>query len=228
MKPISLYRRLCSLAAISFVFLTACTEMNDVHSLYLQRGETIYVGKPDSAIIFPGNERARLRFWSSDMKAAKLVIYWRSKTDSLVLDIPPHLPEDSMDVMISNLSETNYSFDLVTMNNDFGNRSIPLQISCNIYGEQFQDALLDRFISTSTLSPELQLEIKWQGAVQKGIGCEVQYVHMNGITMTLYVPMTESTTLIDSVGGAVNYRTLFLPEETAIDTFYTAYRPVSF
>ena len=226
MKPIFLFRPLCGLLVIAFVMLIGCTEMNDVHSVYLQRGETIYVGKPDSAEARPGNGRMQLRFWSSDMKAVKMVVYWRSGTDSVIVDIPKHLPTESLDLVIPNLAESNYTFELVTMNQDLRNRSVPFQVSGTVYGELFQSALLDRFITSSTLSPEQQLEIKWRGAIEKGIGCEVQYVDANGVTATVFVPMAEPITQIDQVQSPVYYRTLFLPEQNAIDTFYTEYKPV--
>src|SRR5690554_2206975 len=67
--------------------LSSCSKMNDLHDEYLKRGEQIYVGQPDSAKIFPGNERALLRYWTSDPKASKLLVYWNARQDSLLLDI---------------------------------------------------------------------------------------------------------------------------------------------
>lgn len=208
------------------IFLGACSKMNDLHDVYLQRGETIYVGKPDSVKIFGGKERVKIRFWSSDPKAANLVIYWLTRTDSMSFSIPDHPAADSLEFIIKGLPEYNYSFELVTTNKNFGNRSVPLESNGNSYGAIFQSGLLDRLIGSSRLSDTNELEINWLGAIENAIGTEVEYVNSEGATLTRFVPIDESFTLIEQVTSSVKYRTLYLPEKNAIDTFYTAYRPV--
>lgn len=212
------------------LLLGACSKMNDLHDVYLRRGETIYVGKPDSVKIFGGKERIKIRFWSSDPKAANLVIYWLNRTDSIVFSIPPHVATDSLEVIIPNLPEYNYSFEFVTTNKIFGNKSVPLEVNGNSYGANFQSSLLDRLISSTTLLTINQLEIKWLGTIEKGIGNEITYVNTSGVSKRIYVPMSDAQTLIDSVDllKGIKTRTLFLPEPNAIDTFYTAFKDIPF
>jgi hypothetical protein len=226
MKSNYIYK-LPHLCIVLFVFLTSCSKMNDSIDKYLRNGETLYVGKPDSAMVFAGKERVKLRYWSSDPKAVKLVVYWQSRTDSIVVDIPIHLAKDSVDVIIPNLPEYNYSFELVTTNKDFENRSVPLQISGSSYGDKFQSSLLNRTMAYSRLYHPTYLEIKWNGAVEKSVGSELLYVNTDGNNVTRFVPVTDSETVLTDLVGGVNYRTLFLPETSAIDTFYTALTPVS-
>lgn len=229
MKPIykPIYARLTLGLGMTMLLLSACSKMNDLHDGYLQKGEKIYVGKPDSVKVFGGRERVLIRLWDSDPKAVNLVVYWLSRTDSQLVTIPAHGPRDSIDIIIPGLPEYSYSFELVTANKDMQNRSVPFEVSGSSYGQNFQSSLLDRLISTSSLNDEHQLAITWLGGIQKGIGTELSYYNTAGDSMTVFVPMAEPTTLIEDVSSPVQYRTLFLPEETAIDTFYTAFRPVN-
>lgn len=217
---------LCGFAAPALFFLGSCSKMNDLHDVYLRKGETLYVGKPDSIQVLPGKERVKLLYWVSDPKATKLVVYWLSKTDSIVADVPPHSSvDDTLELIIDGLAENQYSFTLHTMNSDFKNRSVALQTSGMVYGSQFQSSLLNRLIASGTLSSTNQLEITWLGAVEKGIGSEIRYRGVDGTTQTVYAPMSDEVTSIDGVAGDVAYRTLFLPEPTAIDTFFTDWEP---
>lgn len=212
---------------IFFAFIASCSKMNDLHDVYLRRGETIYVGKPDSVIFFAGKKRVKLRYWESDPKAAKLAVYWLSRTDSIILDIPPHLAKDSVEVIIPNLPEYSYSFELITMNKDYKNRSVPFQSSGNSYGDNFQSNLTNRGIKY-TANPLLnKLTITWIGAVEKGIGTEVVYVNKDGDSEVKFVPMSEKSTVINDWSREAKYRTLFLPEPSAIDTFYTEFKTIN-
>ncbi|MCX6220247.1 MAG: DUF4998 domain-containing protein [Bacteroidia bacterium] len=226
MKSNYIYR-LVNICIVIFVFLSSCSKMNDLHDKYLQRGETLYVGKPDSVKVLAGRERIKIRFWSSDPKAVKLAVYWLSRSDSAIFDIPPHLAKDSVEIIIPNLPESNYSFELVTMNKDFKNRSVTFQASGSSFGDRFQASLTNRVVQSSRrrLYPNY-LETKWFGAIEKAIGCEFAYVNTLGVSVKKFVPITETTTLITNLVGGVNYRTLFLPTASAIDTFYTAFIPV--
>lgn len=224
MKPNYIYK-LVNLCVVLFVLLSSCSKMNDMHDEYLRRGETIYVGKPDSVIVFAGKERVKFRYWISDPKAAKLAVYWLSRTDSVIVDIPAHLAKDPIELIIPNLPEYNYSFELVTMNKDFKNRSVTFPINGSTYGAKFQSTLINRPIKSSLKYPTY-LETLWLGAIEKGIGCELTYVNTLGASVKTLVPMTDKLNTITDLVGGINYRTLYLPTPTAIDTFYTAYQPV--
>lgn len=226
MKP-NYINKLVPLSIVFIVFLSSCSKMNDLHDEYLRRGETIYVGKPDSVKILAGKKRVKVRYWSSDPKATKLAVYWLSRTDSVIVDIPAHSAKDSLEFIIPNLPEYNYSFELVTMNNQFKNRSVTFQASGSSFGERFQSTLSDRLVQSSRRRLySTYLETKWLGSIEKAIGCELVYVNTLGATVKKFVPMTETTTLITDLVGGVNYRTLYLPTVSSIDTFYTAFKPL--
>ena len=49
--------------------VAACSDMNDLHDIYLQNGETIYTAKFDSVKLYPGRYRVRVDYWVTDPKA---------------------------------------------------------------------------------------------------------------------------------------------------------------
>ena len=200
--------------------VSACSKMNDLHNKYLQNGEMIYVGKPDSVVAFAGKERVKLRYWVTDPKAVKMVIYWSSRTDSMVIDIPAHLAKDSLEVIIPNLPEKSYSFELVTMNKNNSDRSVPKDIIGHSYGDVFQSIIGSRTTKDASKFPE-GIFINWLNAPEKSIGCELIYVDTLGNSVKRFVPDSVTETTITDAAGGIKYHTLFLPEVSAFDTFYT-------
>lgn len=221
--------KIIHLFALSGVILLtsyACTDMNYLHDDYLKRGETIYVGRPDSVKTFPGKERIKIQYWLSDPKAVYLVINFASGRDSVLLNVPPHPLKDSLEVYLDNLPEEDYLLELVTMNKDFRHRSIPYQISASSYGAIFQEGLVNRIISSATVIEGDSVEIKWLGAVENGLGSELIYKDKAGKDNKVFIPMSERISKIADFSSGLEYRTAFLPEEHAIDTFYTDFQPI--
>lgn len=225
MKAISLYLLCCLLSGL---LISSCTGMNDYHDEYLKRGETLYVGKVDSARIYPGLGRLVIQYWNSDPKAKKLKVYWKSRTDSMLLDIPEKPASQAVEIVIPNLEENNYLIEMVTMNAEMKNPSIVFQAGGRVYGDKFQASLSDRQIRTAVFMPTGEAEIRWLGAVEKAIGTELSYTDKTGKEVNKFVPIGEQITTLADLAGNLRYRTLFVPEAMAVDTFYRDFQAVSF
>ncbi|MGV8090514.1 MAG: DUF4998 domain-containing protein [Mangrovibacterium sp.] len=198
--------------------------MNDLHDPYMKKGEQIYTGRVDSAKVFSGNSRVLLRYWTSDVKAKNLLIYWLSGSDSVLLNIPEKQATDAVDVSISNLPEGTLYFDLYTFNKDMKNRSVVFNTEGNVYGERYQQSLLNRRIKTKVFDPvNGRLTITWLGSVPNSIGCDFEFTDRNGTVQSGRIPSTGPVSVWENVASDFKYRTLFLPEEGAVDTFYTGY-----
>lgn len=221
--------KLCKLVCFGFILIMigSCTKMNDFHDEYLKRGELLYVGRVDSADVMPGKKRVQIRYWSSDPKAKKLKIYWKSKTDSLLLDIPAGSGEVPVDILISNLEENNYLFEMFTYDKDMESKSVVFQKSGKTYGDKFQASITTRLIKTAVFLSNGQMEIRWLGEVEKALGTELIYTNKLGVQVEKFIPINESITMLNDVGGNFKYRTIFLPEANAIDEFYTDYTDVN-
>lgn len=211
------------LLAFLYVF-SSCDDMNDLHDIYLEDGERIYLGKVDSAYVFPGQNRVKLRYWPSDPRATKMVVYWAGRSDSLLVDINPEEVGDSSDVIIENLEEYDHFFEIITMNDQLKNRSIPYTLSGKVFGDKFGQTLTQRTIREVVLDSTSGIwSIDWLGKVEKGIGTDILYTDKTGEEVKQYASMDEFTTVLQDSISDLQYRTLFLPAADALDTFYTEY-----
>lgn len=227
-------KKYLSLVLISLCIVFGCSKMNDKHDFYLQDGEIIYLGRVDSAKVLPGKNRFLLRYWITDQRAKELKIYWNQMRDSLIVPIPVHSPSDSIDLLVGDdknlIAEGKYTFQLIS-NNGEDLKSIIYEKLGNVYGEQFSSTLTQRFVRDVGYNPDKQeVTIDWgEPSSSKEIGVEVTYY--TGDTKNILQLPTEQfgsqISLINvNVEKGINYRTMFLPEPIAIDTFFTASTPI--
>jgi len=224
-----------ALLFIPLYILFACSDMNDKHDIYLQNGEIFYIGRVDSAKILPGQNRFVLRYWITDARAKELKIYWNQKRDSLIVSVPVHNPSDSIDVLIGDnehiIPEGGYTFQVISSGG--GNlKSIVFEKSGNVYGEKFLSTLTNRFVRKIDYDPNKEkLSIAWgEPSSSREIGVEITYfVGETKNVVKLTAGQIGSKTILDNVNveKGVSYRTMFLPEPIAIDTFFTSPTPVT-
>lgn len=204
---------------------TSCSEQ-DEYLQYIQGGEIIYTGKIDSVKVLSGKNRVRLEgLIMADPKVSELRVFWNNRSDSVVVPIERSADIDTVRVLIDNLPENIYNFEVRTYDS-FGNRSIAVNSTGQVYGERYQQSLYNRPISSDNLVGN-QLVVNYAGMDRSSgvIGTELSYEDSTGEEQTIFTPIDSSQVLIEDFasGTAYEYRTLFLPEPTAIDTFYTDY-----
>lgn len=219
------------------ILLASCSEMNDKHDEYLAEGERIYIGKIDSLKTFAGDGRIKLRFWVSDPRAKTVNFYWFPNNDSVTVDINTTSAVDSFEVFIGgptstkSIQEGNYTLRAITrdQSNHF---SIPFEKTINIYGDRFRSILTNRVLRSITFqASDGLLSLFFSGAVnEKELGIELFYTDRVGEIRSLQLAASEITSPVvipnvDATKG-VTYRTMFLPEKLAIDTFYTPKTPI--
>ncbi|MFV0591884.1 MAG: DUF4998 domain-containing protein [Draconibacterium sp.] len=214
------------------VLFTSCSDMNDIHDMYLENGERLYIGKVDSLKAYPGNERVKLVFWASDPRAKTVGFYWYPNNDSMFVDIEHTSNSDSFEVVIGgtgsekSIPEGNYTLKVVT-NDNKGHYSVPFEKIMTIYGPKLQSTLTNRIIKSIAFEEsEGLLSVFFSGPVSdKELGVGISYTDKNGILQNLYIPdssIGDQTDIpnVDPSKG-VKYQTYFLPDPTAIDTFVT-------
>lgn len=217
------------LTVFIFAFLN-CTDMNDKHDIYLVGGEEIYIGKVDSLNVFPGNNRVKIRFWASDPRCKAVGFFWSPFNDSTFVNINKTSSIDSFEVIIGDtisnkeIKEGTYTFKVFTYDNK-NHRSVPFEKIVKVYGEKYQAALSNRvLISKMYSSVNGNLLLSFGMPINEDdIGLEISYSDRDGfdkdtvivnedITFPVILPIVDSS-------KEVAYRTLYLPEPLAIDTF---------
>lgn len=206
------------------VLLGSCAKMNDKHDEFLARGETVYIGKVDSVTAFPGKERLLMKYWLRDPRAKSITVSWGvNNSESITVDVKPHAPSDTLDVYFDSLSEGSYTFNWVSMD-QHGNKSMVYEKIASVYGPLYQEKLLNRRATEARVNDNDNVEITWAGVTSdEEIGIEIYYTDKVGNTVEVYcpkLPTTQTLTDVDYFKG-ITYHTLYKPEPTAIDTFYT-------
>ena len=223
------------------MLMAACEKMEDTYSKYLETGEVIYPGKADSLVALPGNERIALRWLIvSDPKVNKAIVYWNNKLDSLIVPIQKTSAVDTIKVTLDHMEEGLYTFDVYTYDKA-GNRSVGTQVIGEVFGESYQRTISNRLIrSVSWLNVPAQgnipafkgAEISWYGVNAQAVFLEIEYVKEDGTVASVReepvrLPgrpalFRETTRLPEArVQSVIKYRTAYLPDPLAIDTFYT-------
>jgi hypothetical protein len=220
----------CTLLSFSLCIM-ACNKADDTFKEITKGGTQTYPGKADSVKSFPGNERLKLSFLLiSDPKVNRASIFWNNGKDSLKIPITRTTGVDVVTATLTKagngITEGTYFFDIYTFDK-YNNRSIKVQKLANVYGSRYQSSLLTRPIQLVTRTTNT-VAIDWYNAGEGATAVELSYTNLLGVVKDIVVPVTASQTTISDfkIGTTLKYRTLFLPEPLAIDTFYTDYTTV--
>jgi hypothetical protein len=209
--------------------LAACSKMDDNYKKYIVPGGIVYPGKPQAAKFYTGNYRAMIA-WKrgTDPQISKARIYWNNFTDSVEIAVGPK--QDSVSHIFTGLTENIYSYTIRTFD-DAGNRSVPVELTGKVFGDRYQSSLLNRAINSASVDANGQATIYWGTAdtTNGAWATEVRYTRLNGQVATVRFPAKMDTSYITGMrsGDGFEYRTVFTPDTLTIDTFYTAYAPIS-
>lgn len=227
MKNILNIRSLLFLLTIGVVAIASCTKMNDFKK-YTKDGEIIYTGRVDSVKIRSGLNRVLVQgLFISDRKVTLCKIYWNSRQDSLIVPVVRANAVDTLNKFVSNLNEGSYNFEIITYD-ALGHPSIPVVKSgIKVYGSNYAASLVNMPISDVSLD-NTTATITW-GGLDKTSGAlymDILYTNTSGVSSRAKRLNNSATATISNYKyrTTFDYRTVYLPDSLAIDTFYTAYR----
>jgi hypothetical protein len=209
--------------------LCACSKMNASYYDFIKDGPITYPGKADSVKALAGKGRVMLRWLlTSDQTVTGCKVFWNFGADSMNIPVNKTTGTDTVGVYINSLNEGSYNFIVYTYNKD-GQHSIGSETIGNVYGPVFNTTLsnrparsIDRDAASSTIT------VTWVGLDPKCLGTEWHYTGADHQPQHFFAPANDTITVIANCdpGSPVSYRSLFIPEPQAIDTFYTDYKPL--
>ena len=205
----------------------ACDEMDDTYSGFVKGGEIIYLGRVDSVTAYPGLYRIKLSWLlTTDPKITKCRVFWNFGADSVEVPVVRTSETDTVSIIINDLAESVHTFDLRTYD-DNGHSSIAVDAVGTVYGDNYTKSLTSRPLKGITSDGDDFL-LTWFGAGSTTIGMELNYLNKDEELEHIIVSTDENPTrLVDALSeSTMEYRTLFLPEEEAIDTFYSEWETV--
>lgn len=211
--------RIILFLSLTIMFLCSCTGMYDNIEEYWDRGEIPYIGRPDSAVVYGGKERAKIEWIvNSDPRIEKCIIYWNFRKDSVVVDIDKSkLVDNKFSYMLNSLDEGSYVFELIHIGQE-GYPSIAHEVIGEVYGEKYQ----------SNLTPRKITDFEWVGSdlrLSLGIDdsnyCLFKYTTVDGSEKEVRCSIEETEVILDNCSPAsqIEYSTVYIPEENALDLF---------
>ncbi len=215
---------------VLFTGLWSCTSVDDAYKEFVKNGEISYTGKVDSLHIYAGKNRVNVKgLIISDPKVSEVRVFWNTGKDSVVVPITRTSGEDVLDVIIEGLEENIYNFEVRTYDK-LGNKSIPVNMIGNSYGERYQATLLadilNRNIATgisngSTLNGTLE---SLNDFTKKSSYSVITYTANDDTEKQLIIESgLQNFTITDFKSGTdIKYKTAYYPEKGAIDVFFTA------
>lgn len=216
-----------SLLGLLAAMTGACDKFTDVHREFIKGGEIVYAPKLDSVSVVAGKNRVSLSMWYYNGHNLKeTVVYWNNRQDSLVVDLAPFSIRsglDSIEVIVPGLPENAYSFYLQNTDRN-GSRSLLATAFGSVYGSDFQSLIANRRIR-EVRPQEDGFKVAWLAADETLIFTELKYVDSStGQEKVVRKPaQTTSTYAISVKDNQFSYRSLYIPEPRAIDTFYTVW-----
>lgn len=206
------------------VLFISCSKMDATFKDYVVPNGITYVGRADSINVHPGRGRIKITWLrGTDPKTTQGVIYWNNKADSLVFPITQKNPKDTVSVMLTNMPENTYTFNIYTMDND-KNRSIRVDVQGTVYNTVYESVILSRPIGTVVIAGD-DVTLNWLAGDTASFRTEINYVDIAGVDRRTYIAANESSILLEDVqeGSSVTFRSLYKPSPLSLDTFYTAY-----
>jgi hypothetical protein len=202
----------------------SCTTMDEGYKDYIKDGEISYTGKIDSLTVLSGRNRVQVKgLFISDPKITECRVFWNNRKDSLVVPVARTQGVDVLDVMIEGLVENVHNFEVRTYDK-LGNKSIPVYKIGTAYGERYQLSLINRPIASSNVTRrDLTINFGTMDFTSGVYGSEVTFTDNSNVKNTVFVPVTSASVVLQDykMYSAYTYRTLFKPDDSCIDVFYS-------
>ncbi len=221
-----------SLIFLSVLVLGAvsCTDLNEMHQPYLDRGETIYTEKPDSLTSMNGRERVKLNWYLySDAAITGARIYWNDEQDStdVAYSVTAGMT-NSISAMVEGLEEGSYIFNVKTMD-QYGNMSVPVQVAGVSYGDEYANSLVNnRAIASNQTENDTIVFTMKSIKYDDYIDSELKFTDNSGNEQSTLLTDEDKTKFEISradidIAQPIYYRSLYRPLNS-IDIFYTEYK----
>ena len=215
------------------VFNSCSTTSADDYKQYTEGGEILYAGKIDSLKVFSGNNRIKLEgMLSSDPKVTSYRVFWSNRKDSVVVPVSANEVGTKISKIVDGLPENIYNFEFRTYDAQ-GNSSIPVFITGKVYGDRYISSLVNRPLVRSTIDEDAATATIQFVAVDLTSGIfesQVEYTDSNNVLQSLTIPVANVDPIVLTNfinGNTFKYRSVFKPDPTCIDIFYTDYKVVT-
>jgi len=204
--------------------LLSCKEKDQEPDVDVVKSE---VPKADSVVTHGGNGRMVLTWLlprDHSIDRYKVAWYSSSGTGSVTNKMPASNEDNLVRVVLEDLDEGNYLLNVYQYDEN-GTESPKSSTSGVVYGAAYEATLEGRTFEQSKMLDH-GVQLIWESPRNDLFGTEIKYEGADGRSVVHFVPADKELDTLVGTGDSqfFEYRSLYLPESTAIDTFYTAYR----
>ncbi len=210
------------IATTILLILASCENIKDTYEEFIKDGEIVYVAKADSIKVRSGKNRLELSWLLfSDPNVAKYKVFWNNKRDSVESFVSRKSEIDTVRLMLDDMEEDIHHFSIFLYDKK-GNSSIEATAIGKVYGDRYQSSLLNRIYKSVRRINSKDIVVEWMPADMDVIGVKSEFVDNKNI---LHKHFSSNEVILDTIRnfpleGVLSFQTAFLPEVTAIDTFY--------
>lgn len=197
------------------IYLSSCTDLTDTFKEFQGDGEISYSGKLDSIVIREGYQKVQLEGFLYYARTAKeLVINWNGQQK--IVDIANSPKDEKLKVLIDNLEENVYVFNIYTLDKD-KNRSVITTIQANAYGDKFISAQ-NKIGYTAEATERNTVEIQW-AEISRLSRIILDYTDREGNNQQIIVNPGTKETSVSKFKAATKLKitTLVKPNENALE-----------
>ncbi len=210
---------------VSVLSFSSCEDFMDVHKEYIEGGEIVYAPKPDTLSFIAGKERILFNCRTYNAPNVRSIdVYWNEGLDSLIIPVSLKTGYDSISVMLDNMEEKSYTFNVRTTDN-FGYKSLFLTDFGTSYGTLYQSRIVNRRVKGISLSDNGGI-VNWYFAPAGLVRNEIRYVKSDGSQSIVELSSKKDVVELPDArsGSFFEYRSLYIPEKQCVDTFATDWR----
>lgn len=215
---LNIFKSLLVIVILGITVIACEGDMESIHEEYLQ-GEKVYAGKLDSLRTETGFKRVKIigdtRFLGN---SRQVIVEWEDQ--SRLFDIPDDYG-DEFEIIVDNLVERSYEFDLFTKDPS-GNKSVKQVTTGRAVGDLFKSSQLPRRLTGFLVEDETYANWADKAESEYVIFTEISYDNnAGGSTDAVVNPDDASTLLVDwKPLGNMEITSAVISGEMGFDTIY--------
>ena len=221
---LNFYKQLFPTLILLFFFSFGCKKKANT----IKEEALIKTAKVTSVNVYPGKNRVKLTWKiSPDAGITKCRVFWNTELKSI--DVAVSTGVTDMEVIINNLEEKNHVFSVSAYDTE-GNSSEKGSVGGRSYGDIYETSIKNRTLKGVVFNKDaLTALISWNTAELGLVRSEIKYTDASAVEHTVKVLPSAANTILGNFESdhKFAYRTLYIPNASAIDTFYTAYDEVT-
>ncbi|MCC2599908.1 DUF4998 domain-containing protein [Sphingobacterium sp. FBM7-1] len=189
------------------------------------------VTPPSAAVkkleIFSGNNRVKLAIALGNEGISHCEIYWEEKQKSRKIN-RSEAKNDTITTVIEELSEGEHQFEVVAYYGQHASKGVSTTAKARVYGNRYITSLKNRNATNFYFVKHEEPHITWFAPALEEVALEVFYTSESDERKMTKIFRNQLTTPLPGYkfGTPIEHRSLYLPSNTAIDTFYSAIQSI--